>query len=75
MGHRRFVVAPIIVIGLAASRAIAPAAAQSSAATPQGKIVLIQGRVDSAAASAETQVKLNAGALLTVQQVKTTGAT
>jgi tetratricopeptide (TPR) repeat protein len=89
----------------------APAAAQArpaAPATPQGKIVLIQGKVDSAAAGGqdqwnparlfqplfisdrvrtlsasrsailfidETQVKLNAGAVLTVQQIKTTTGT
>jgi tetratricopeptide (TPR) repeat protein len=90
---------------------VSPAAAQArpvAPANPQGKIVLIQGHVDSAAASGqdqwiparlfqplfvsdrvrtlsasrsailfidETQVKLNAGAVLTVQQIKTAGGT
>src|SRR5262245_16579457 len=108
MRDRRFVVALLTAIGLAAAWPTAPVATQPPAATAQGKIVLIQGRVDSAPAGAqeqwnparlfqplfvsdrvrtltasrsailfidETQVKLNAGAVLTVQQIKTTSGT
>ena len=101
-----------IAIGFIVAGSTAPAAAQrqppSPNATAQGKIVLIQGRVDSATATAEeqwnparlfqplfvsdrvrtltasrsailfideTQVKLNAGAVLIVQQIKTTAGT
>ena len=100
-----------IAIGLLAAALVSPAAAQTrppAPATPQGKIVLIQGKVDSDAAGGqdqwiparlfqplfvsdkvrtltasrsailfidETQVKLNAGAVLTVQQIKTTAGT
>jgi tetratricopeptide (TPR) repeat protein len=106
MVRRRFVRG--IVIGLLWAAPTTTAAAQSQPSPPpadaQGKIVLIQGHVDSALASSqerwnparllqplfvsdrvrtltasrsailfidETQVKLNAGAVLTVQQVKT----
>jgi tetratricopeptide (TPR) repeat protein len=98
-------------LGLVAAGLVAPAAAQTkppAPANPQGKIVLIQGKVDSAVTAGqdqwlpaklfqplfvsdrvrtltasrsailfidETQVKLNAGAVLTVQQIKTTGGT
>ena len=106
--------APLAVIMIVCSGAGAGAQQQPAAPPPpiaagaQGKIVLIQGHVDSAAASAqeqwnparffqplfvsdrvrtltasrsailfidETQVKLNAGAVLTVQQIKTTAGT
>lgn len=112
MATRRFIVALGTAIGLFAAAPTAPAAAQTPPAAPapgaQGKIVLIQGHVDSAAATAqeqwnparmfqplfvsdrvrtltasrsailfidETQVKLNAGAVLTVQQIKSTSGT
>src|SRR5262245_42283345 len=107
MLNRRLAIAVGAALGFAVSAAVAPVAAEQppAAASPgaQGKIVLIQGHVDSAAASAqeqwnparlfqplfvsdrvrtltasrsailfidETQVKLNAGAVLTVQQIK-----
>src|SRR5262245_45170100 len=99
---------------LISSTAVRAASAQQNAVAPpipagaQGKIVLIQGHVDSAVAAAqerwnpatlfqslyvsdrvrtltasrsailfidETQVKLNAGAVLTVQQIKTASGT
>ena len=112
MLDRRFVVVLGTTLALLVGGPIAPVWAQrppsAPAAAPQGKIVLIQGHVDSAAASAqeqwnparlfqplfvsdrvrtltasrgailfidETQVKLNAGAVLTVQQIKTTAGT
>jgi tetratricopeptide (TPR) repeat protein len=112
MLDRRFVVVLGTTLALLVGGPIAPVWAQrppsAPAADPQGKIVLIQGHVDSAAANAqeqwnparlfqplfvndrvrtltasrgailfidETQVKLNAGAVLTVQQIKTTAGT
>src|SRR6187399_822650 len=101
-----------ITLGLLAAALVSPAAAQTRPPAPtnppQGKIILIQGHVDSAATGGqdqwnparlfqplfvgdrvrtlsasrsailfidETQVKLNAGAVLTVQQIKTTTGT
>src|SRR5262245_16662877 len=112
MLNRRLAIAVGAALGFAVSAAVAPVAAEQppAAASPgaQGKIVLIQGHVDSAAASAqeqwnparlfqplfisdrvrtltasrstilfihETQVNLNAGAVLTVQQIKSTSGT
>ena len=107
----RVVIYGVMALGFLAAGAALPAGAQTrppAAANPQGKIVLIQGQVDSAASGGqdqwnratlfqplfvsdrvrtlsasrsailfidETQVKLNAGAVLTVQQVKTTTGT
>jgi len=111
MTSRRLAAA--IAVVLFACRNVAVDAQQPAASPPmpagaQGKIVLIQGHVDSAPAAAqerwnpaqlfqplyvsdrvrtltasrssillidETQVKLNAGAVLTVQQIKTTAGT
>jgi tetratricopeptide (TPR) repeat protein len=109
MFNCRVVVSGGIALGLLAAGLVSPVAAQNkppAPANPQGKIVLIQGKVDSAVTSGqeqwlparlfqplfvsdrvrtltasrsailfidETQVKLNAGAVLTVQQIKTTG--
>src|SRR5262245_8662108 len=112
MLNRRLAIAVGAALGFAVSAAVAPVAAEQppAAASPgaQGKIVLIQGHVDSAASAAqdqwnparlfqplfvsdrvrtltasrsailfidETQVKLNAGAVLTVQQIKTATGT
>ena len=107
MFNCRLVIYGGIALGLLAAASVPPAAAQTrppaSANPPQGKIILIQGHVDSAVAGGqdqwnparlfqplfvsdrvrtlsasrsailfidETQVKLNAGAVLTVQQIK-----
>ena len=112
MFNSRLVIYGGMALGFLAAGSVSPAAGQSrppaSANPPQGKIVLIQGHVDSAAAGGqdqwnparllqplfvsdrvrtlsasrsailfidETQVKLNAGAVLTVQQIKTATGT
>jgi len=111
MFNCRVVIYGVIALGFLAAELASPVSAQTrppAPANPQGKIVLIQGHVDSAASGGqdqwsparlfqplfvsdrvrtlsasrsailfidETQVKLNAGAVLTVQQIKTTSGT